>query len=59
MWLSILPDIKALLEFFEISSATKEVATLSKGILKSFEILLNRVMDTAAEANSTAPNKKN
>ena len=33
-----LPEIEALISFFEISSATNEVATLRRGILNSFEM---------------------
>lgn len=35
---STLPEAETLISFFEISSATNEVATLSRGILNSFEI---------------------
>lgn len=44
-----------LLEFLAISSATKEVATLRRGILKSLEIMLKIDMETPAEANSKEP----
>lgn len=50
--------VEGLLAFFAMSSATKEVATLRRGILKSFEIMLKSEMDTPAEPNSTAPEDK-
>lgn len=46
-----------LLEFLAISSATKEVATLRRGILKSLEIMLKIDMETPAEANSKEPSR--
>lgn len=49
-----LPEV-SLISFFEMSSATKEVATLRRGILNSFDILLKIVMPTPAEPNSTGP----
>ena len=41
--------------FFEMSSATKEVATLRRGILNNFDTMLNTDMETPAEANATEP----
>lgn len=38
-----------------MSSATKEVATLRRGILNNFETMLKIDMETPAEANSTGP----
>lgn len=51
------PEVEIECAFFEMSSATKEVATLRSGILKSFETILKIDMDTPAEANSTGPTK--
>lgn len=39
-----------------MSSATKEVATLRRGILNSFEMILKMETETPAEANSKVPN---
>lgn len=41
-----------------MSSATKEVATLRRGILNNFDIMLNTDTETPAEANATEPGKK-
>lgn len=41
-----------------MSSATKDVATLSRGTLNSFEMMLKTDMETPAEANSTEPVKQ-
>ena len=49
------PDKGSSIACFEISSATKEVATLSRGILKTFDMQLNMFIETPAEANSKAP----
>jgi len=40
-----------------MSSATKEVATLRRGMLKSLEMMLKMDTETPAEANSTVPAK--
>jgi len=40
-----------------MSSATKEVATLRRGMLKSLEMMLKMDTETPAEANSTVPTK--
>jgi len=40
-----------------MSSATKEVATLRRGMLKSLEMMLKMDTETPAEANSTVPEK--
>lgn len=40
-----------------MSLATKEVATLRRGILKSFDTMLKMDMETPAEANSKVPNE--
>ena len=48
------PD-ESLISFFAISSATKEVATLRRGILNSFDTILKIDIETPAEANSTEP----
>lgn len=50
-----LPEVEILLEIFEMSSATKDVATLRRGILNSFDIMLKIDMETPADANSTGP----
>lgn len=44
-------------EDLAMSSATKEVATLRRGILKSLEMMLKMDMETPAEANSTVPSR--
>ena len=49
------PVAETWLMFFEMSSATKEVATLSRGILNNFEMVLNIVMETPAEASYKEP----
>lgn len=46
------------MEFLDISSATNEVVTLKRGILKSFDMRLKTVTATPAEANSTDPSRK-
>lgn len=38
-----------------MSSATKEVATLRRGILNNFDTMLKIDMETPAEANSSEP----
>lgn len=53
-----LPDMLTLVAFLAMSSATKDVATLSRGILKSFDIMLKIDIETPAEANSTEPVRK-
>lgn len=58
MHYSYVPDVEGLLAFFAMSSATKEVATLRRGILKSFEIMLKSDMETPAEPNSTEPEQE-
>jgi len=40
-----------------MSSATKEVAMLRRGMLKSLEIMLKMDTETPAEANSRVPAK--
>ena len=52
-----LPELERECAFLEMSSATKEVATLRRGILNSFDTILKIDMDTPAEANSTGPAK--
>lgn len=49
------PEAKSLDEFFAISSATKEVATLSRGILNNLDTMLKIDIETPADANSTEP----
>lgn len=49
------PDEGSSIACFEISSATKEVVTLRRGILKTFDMQLNILIETPAEANSNAP----
>lgn len=56
---STLPATKTWPAFFEISSATKEVATLRRGRLNNLEIVLKTVMEIPAEANSSEPMNKN
>lgn len=51
------PEWVSFLAFFEKSSATKEVATLRRGMLKSFDMMLKIDMETPAEPNSTAPSE--
>ena len=41
-----------------MSSATNEVATLRRGILNTFDIMLNMHIDIPADAKSNAPFKK-
>lgn len=48
-----------LIAFFEMSSATNEVEILRRGMLNSFDIMLNIDMETPAEANSTGPTNTN
>lgn len=43
------------LAFLEMSSATNDVATLRRGILKTFEMMLKIDMETPADANSKGP----
>lgn len=45
--------------FFEMSSATNDVETLRRGMLNSFDIMLNIEMETPAEANCTGPTNAN
>lgn len=52
-----LPEGESFISFLEMSSATKEVATLRRGILNNFDILLKIVMETPAEPSSTGPTK--
>ena len=40
---------------FEMSSATNDVATLRRGILKTFEMMLNIDTETAVDANWYTP----
>lgn len=49
------PADKFSTEFFEKSSATKEVATLRRGILNNFDTTLKIDIETPAEANATEP----
>lgn len=49
------PAAKSLVKFFAISSATKEVATLRRGILNNLDTILKIDMETPAEASSTEP----
>ena len=53
------PIVEPLLAVFAMSSATKDVATLRRGILNSFDIELKMFIETPAEANSTEPMEKN
>lgn len=49
------PKSDSLSACLAISSATNEVATLSRGILNTFDTILKIDMDTPADANSNAP----
>ena len=49
------PEVEILFAALEMSSATKEVATLRRGILNNFDIMLKIDMETPADANSTGP----
>lgn len=49
------PAAKSLVKFFAISSATKEVATLRRGILNNLDTILKIDIETPAEASSTEP----
>jgi hypothetical protein len=53
-----IPEVVSLVAFFAMSSATKDVATLRRGILNSFDILLKIITATPAEPNSTGPKKE-
>lgn len=44
-----------MLELLEISSATNDVATLRRGILNTFERMLNIDVETPADASSKGP----
>ena len=49
------PADKFSIAFFEMSSATKEVARLKRGILNNFDTMLKIDMETPAEANAMEP----
>lgn len=49
------PEAESSIAYFEMSSATKEVATLRRGILNSFDMELKMFVETPAEPNSTGP----
>lgn len=49
------PELDPLLAFLEMSSATNDVATLRRGILKTFDMMLKIDIDRPAEANSKGP----
>jgi hypothetical protein len=55
--LSYVPEEDCEESCFETSSATNEVVMLRRGMLKSFDMMLNTDMPMAAEANSTGPTK--
>lgn len=58
IYLSTSPDGENPVSLLAISSATNDVATLSRGMLNSFEMTLKTDMETPAEANSTEPMEK-
>lgn len=52
----ISPEVGLLIVFADaMSSATNEVATLRRGMLKTFDIMLKIDMETPADANSSTP----
>lgn len=53
--MGISPEVDLLIVFAAMSSATNEVATLRRGMLKTFDTMLKIDMDTPADANSSTP----
>lgn len=50
-----LPAVLSSSAYLEMSSATKDVATLRRGILNTFDIMLKIDTEMPADANSNAP----
>ena len=53
--MGISPEVDLFIVFAAISSATNEVATLRRGMLKTFDTMLKIDMETPADANSSTP----
>ena len=49
------PELDSLLALFDMSSATNDVATLRRGILKTFDMMLKIDIERPADANSKGP----
>jgi hypothetical protein len=49
------PELDPLFPFLAMSSATNDVATLRRGILKTFEMMLKIDIERPADANSRGP----
>jgi hypothetical protein len=55
IYIVVSPELDPLLPFLAMSSATNDVATLRRGILKTFDMMLKIDIERPADANSRGP----